>query len=221
MVRVRVPPREYRDFVDAARRLDHTAVLAQGEAVLALVSADPNGTELVATALLLVGRSLASIERWPQACAWLEQGLTRLPSGGRLRELGHEVKVSNSRAPETLTALAEEPTKATSVAKKPRPKVVMTEEGRKVHAATFVFDGHNDLPWELRTKADSSFDKRDIAKNQPEMHTDIPRLRKGGVGAQFWSVYVPSETMRSPSFLGLAPASSRKRRRSAFPLTSG
>ena len=67
-----------------------------------------------------------------------------------------------------LSLLADEPG-PNGFAKKLRPKVVMTEEGRKVHASTFVFDGHNDLPWELRTKADSSFDKRDIAKNQPEI----------------------------------------------------
>src|SRR5262245_36634899 len=75
-----------------------------------------------------------------------------------------------------------------------RAPVVLTDEGRLVHFESFVFDGHNDLPWEMRTKADSSFDKRDIAKDQAAMHTDIPRLRKGGVGAQFWSVYVPAET---------------------------
>lgn len=77
-----------------------------------------------------------------------------------------------------------------------RPKVVLTDAGREVHFAGFVFDGHNDLPWEMRTKADSSFDKRDIALPQPEMHTDIPRLKAGGVGAQFWSVYVPAETAK-------------------------
>lgn len=99
-----------------------------------------------------------------------------------------------------LTLLADEPAKTASV-RKPRPKVVITEEGLKVHASTFVFDGHNDLPWELRTKADSSFDKRDIAKNQPEMHTDIPRLKAGNVGAQFWSVYVPSETAKAGTAL--------------------
>ncbi|MGI8979802.1 MAG: dipeptidase [Pirellulaceae bacterium] len=95
----------------------------------------------------------------------------------------------------SLSLLADEP------AKTRRPKVVLTEEGRKVHASTFVFDGHNDLPWELRVKADSSFDKRDIAKNQPAMHTDIPRLKAGGVGAQYWSVYVPSETAKSGTAL--------------------
>jgi len=56
-----------------------------------------------------------------------------------------------------------------------------------------VFDGHNDLPWALRTKAGYDLDAMDIAAPQPELHTDIPRLRAGGVGAQFWSVYVPSD----------------------------
>jgi membrane dipeptidase len=78
----------------------------------------------------------------------------------------------------------------------PRAPVVLTDEGRRVHFGSFVFDGHNDLPWEMRTKADSSFDKRDIRQAQPRMHTDIPRLKAGGVGAQFWSVYVPAETAK-------------------------
>ena len=84
---------------------------------------------------------------------------------------------------------------------KGRPPVVMTDEGRQVHAATFVFDGHNDLPWEMRTKADSSFNKRDISQPQPKMHTDIPRLKQGNVGAQFWSVYVPAETAKNGTAL--------------------
>jgi membrane dipeptidase len=79
--------------------------------------------------------------------------------------------------------------------------VVLTDAGRQAHAATFVFDGHNDLPWEMRTKADSSFDKRDIRQAQPKMHTDIPRLRAGNVGAQFWSVYVPAETAKNGTAL--------------------
>jgi membrane dipeptidase len=82
-----------------------------------------------------------------------------------------------------------------------RAPVVLSDEAKKIHFESFVFDGHNDLPWELRTKADSSFDKRDIRQPQPKMHTDIPRLRKGGVGAQFWSVYVPAETMRKGTAL--------------------
>jgi membrane dipeptidase len=75
-----------------------------------------------------------------------------------------------------------------------QPLVVVSEAARKVHAAGFVFDGHNDLPWELREKAGGSFDKADIAVGVPKFHTDIPRLRAGNVGAQFWAAYVPAET---------------------------
>ncbi len=64
-----------------------------------------------------------------------------------------------------------------------------------IHARSYVFDGHNDLPWEMRTKTTRLFDEVDIAQSQPSLHTDIARLREGNVGAQFWSVYVPVETI--------------------------
>lgn len=64
----------------------------------------------------------------------------------------------------------------------------------EVHFSGMLFDGHNDLPWMIRDKGNSNFDHLDIAKDQPTLHTDIPRLRKGGVKAQFWSVYVPAST---------------------------
>jgi membrane dipeptidase len=53
-----------------------------------------------------------------------------------------------------------------------------------------VVDGHNDLPWAMR-KVRYDFDAVDIARPQPQLHTDLPRLRSGGVGAQVWSVFVP------------------------------
>ncbi|HEY4020374.1 MAG TPA: dipeptidase, partial [Pseudonocardiaceae bacterium] len=57
-----------------------------------------------------------------------------------------------------------------------------------------VIDGHNDLPWALRWQVRYDLDQRDIGKDQSEhLHTDLPRLRAGGVGGQFWSVYVPVE----------------------------
>jgi membrane dipeptidase len=55
-----------------------------------------------------------------------------------------------------------------------------------------LVDGHNDLPMAIRQQAAYDFDKLDIAQRAPTLHTDIPRLRAGRVGAQFWSVYVPS-----------------------------
>ena len=57
-----------------------------------------------------------------------------------------------------------------------------------------VVDGHNDLPWALRKQVRYDLDARDIAVDQnAHLHTDIPRLREGGVGAQYWSVYVRSD----------------------------
>lgn len=73
-------------------------------------------------------------------------------------------------------------------------KYVITQEALEIHHSGMLFDGHNDLPWEIRIKANASFDKADISKPQPQFHTDIPRLRKGGLKAQFWSVYVPADT---------------------------
>ena len=75
-----------------------------------------------------------------------------------------------------------------------RPLVTVTNRGQRVHFSSYVFDGHNDLPWAIRNKASSSFANIDIDVDQPTLHTDIPRLRKGNVGAQFWSVYVPANT---------------------------
>jgi len=72
--------------------------------------------------------------------------------------------------------------------------VVITARGRRIHFSSFVLDGHNDLPWAIRNQAASSFDNLDISLPQPSLHTDIPRLRMGNVGAQFWSVYVPANT---------------------------
>ncbi|MGW3667523.1 dipeptidase [Streptomyces sp. NPDC005141] len=57
-----------------------------------------------------------------------------------------------------------------------------------------VVDGHNDLPWALREQVRYDLDARDIATDQSaHLHTDLARLRSGGVGAQYWSVYVRSD----------------------------
>jgi membrane dipeptidase len=74
-----------------------------------------------------------------------------------------------------------------------RAPVNVSEAARKLHSSSLVIDGHNDMPWEIRKQGSSSFDKMDISKPQKTLQTDIPRLRAGGVGAQFWSVWVPVE----------------------------
>lgn len=74
---------------------------------------------------------------------------------------------------------------------------------RKILTTSPVIDGHNDLSWEIRDRFKGDFGAIDLSKdvsNLPHakdllpIMTDIPRLRKGGVGAQFWSVWVPSDT---------------------------
>ena len=56
-----------------------------------------------------------------------------------------------------------------------------------------VFDGHNDLAWALRERGGPDPVSTDLRQPVPMLHTDLPRLRRGGVGAQFWSVYVPAQ----------------------------
>jgi membrane dipeptidase len=71
--------------------------------------------------------------------------------------------------------------------------IALLDRARALLKQTPLIDGHNDYPWALREKAQRNFDKLDIAKAQPSIMTDIARLRAGGVGGQFWSVYVPVE----------------------------
>jgi membrane dipeptidase len=56
-----------------------------------------------------------------------------------------------------------------------------------------VWDGHNDLPWAMREQVGYDCSVLDLAVLNDRTHTDIPRLRAGGVGAQFWSVFVPAQ----------------------------
>jgi membrane dipeptidase len=78
---------------------------------------------------------------------------------------------------------------------KAREPVKLTDAALQIQKEAIVIDGHNDLPWRLR-ETDNEFRKIDLNKSIPDFHTDIPRLVKGGVGAQFWSAYVPAETRK-------------------------
>ena len=78
-----------------------------------------------------------------------------------------------------------------TLADEPPPPI--SERARKIHASGMLFDGHNDLPWRLRAAGDMGLDSIDLSKRSDSGHTDIPRLREGGLKAQFWSVYIPSE----------------------------
>src|SRR5437667_8187524 len=58
-----------------------------------------------------------------------------------------------------------------------------------------LIDGHNDIPDAIRARG--GLDSVDFAVLQPKLMTDIPKLRAGGVGGQFWAVYVPVTTLDS------------------------
>ncbi|MET8558158.1 dipeptidase [Streptomyces sp. NPDC004959] len=76
----------------------------------------------------------------------------------------------------------------------PQPSPARLEEARALLAGAPVVDGHNDLPWALREQARYDLGRLDIAEDQRgSLHTDLARLSAGGVGGQFWSVYVPGE----------------------------
>ncbi len=67
----------------------------------------------------------------------------------------------------------------------------------RILAATPLIDGHNDLPWEIREKYDFWRKPLDLGADTStlpaRLQTDIPRLRRGRLGAQFWSVWIPGD----------------------------
>ena len=85
------------------------------------------------------------------------------------------------------------------------PDSVLIRRALRLHRAVPMMDGHNDLPWRIRNRGGEDFtpytdsrgmmrlDSLDIGRDQPGMHTDIRRLRAGGVGGVFWSAYVPNQ----------------------------
>ncbi|MEX0629527.1 MAG: dipeptidase [Chloroflexota bacterium] len=78
----------------------------------------------------------------------------------------------------------------------PTPDADDLRRARELLARHPLIDGHNDLPWTIRKypAAPGDLDAYDLHRPAPSPgQTDLPRLRSGGVGGQFWSVYVPGE----------------------------
>ena len=70
----------------------------------------------------------------------------------------------------------------------------MLDRARRLLDQTILIDGHNDLPWEIRTAKDAprdvaAYDLRTTTKGM----TDLARLAEGRLGGQFWSIYIPGE----------------------------
>jgi membrane dipeptidase len=75
-----------------------------------------------------------------------------------------------------------------------QPSDKMLERATRILRDSPIIDGHNDYPMAVHEKAQGDLSKLDMRVPQPTLMTDIPRLTAGGVGGQFWSVYVPPPT---------------------------
>ena len=91
-----------------------------------------------------------------------------------------------------LLALAAPATDGGTPQAAPDPKLL--ERARSILQRAPLIDTHNDLPYALFLKNGGDLTKVDLGMRQPDLPADIPRLREGRVGAQYWSVYVNSET---------------------------
>lgn len=78
-----------------------------------------------------------------------------------------------------------------AIAEEPLPPI--SKKARAIHKAGILTDGHNDLPYRLHSVGNFTLDKFDVSKRLTEGQTDIPRLREGGLKAQFWSVFIGSD----------------------------
>ena len=81
-----------------------------------------------------------------------------------------------------------------------RPPVRLSAQDYRAQALRILktvplIDGHNDIPDAIRARG--GLDSVDFAVRQPKLMSDIPKLRAGGVGAQFWAAYVPVTTIDS------------------------
>jgi len=73
----------------------------------------------------------------------------------------------------------------------------LLEQARAILQEVPLVDGHNDVPWQYRKRVKNHLAELDLAGDtttlEPPMHTDLARLKAGGVGGQFWSVFVPAD----------------------------
>lgn len=80
----------------------------------------------------------------------------------------------------------------------PAPSRADLARADRVLRAAPVIDGHNDLPWEIRQNYDAKAESVDLTRDTSQLpkplQTDIPRFKKGGVGGQFWSVYISASS---------------------------
>jgi membrane dipeptidase len=76
-------------------------------------------------------------------------------------------------------------------------QITLTEEALRIHREALVIDGHNDMPGNILDKKINLVPGFTLNNAQPELQTDIPRLRKGGVDAQIFVAYISPDYMRT------------------------
>ncbi len=83
-----------------------------------------------------------------------------------------------------------------ALAQAPDPYLVRV---KKLLATTPIIDGHNDVPWEIRTNQEMprDVDHYDLRTDLKHQDTDFARMKAGGLGGQFWSIYIPGEVKDS------------------------
>ena len=74
--------------------------------------------------------------------------------------------------------------------KKTYREVKLTEEALRIHGEALVIDAHNDMPGNILAKGLNKEPAFTLNELQPQLQTDIPRLRKGGVDAQVFVSYI-------------------------------
>ncbi|MEI9894180.1 MAG: membrane dipeptidase [Chthoniobacter sp.] len=78
------------------------------------------------------------------------------------------------------------------------PEETLRARARRLHGESPLLDGHNDLPFQLRKLG---FSEVDLRQEQTRVHTDITRLRAGGVGGVFWAAYPNSRLSKETALI--------------------
>ncbi len=72
----------------------------------------------------------------------------------------------------------------------------MSDDAMRIHRESFVIDGHNNLIMKFAKQANLSIDAVDLGQSLPTLHTDLPRLKQGGVGAEVFATYVSTDSVK-------------------------
>lgn len=74
--------------------------------------------------------------------------------------------------------------------------LTITPQALQLHQESLVFDGHNNLLRALLKRGPNALANVDLRRHQAGLHTDFPRLRQGGVGAEYFAIYISGESVK-------------------------